>query len=68
MKFSQELIYPDHVHWGIGRALNTASLLTQYVIVSNSYIKEYTKHFPPSEPVEDFEDRVTLYSVYESIY
>jgi hypothetical protein len=25
------------------------------------YIKEYTKFFPPSEPVEDFEDRLTLY-------
>ena len=25
------------------------------------YIKEYIKFFPPSEPVEDFEDRLTLY-------
>ncbi|CAJ2499956.1 Uu.00g028090.m01.CDS01 [Anthostomella pinea] len=33
--------------------------------MSRSYIKEYTRHFPISEPAEDFEDRVLLYSVYE---
>ncbi|KAI1179120.1 Fructosamine kinase-domain-containing protein [Nemania sp. FL0916] len=31
--------------------------------MSNGFIEEYAKHFPPSEPVEDFEDRVLLYSV-----
>ncbi|KAI0016136.1 Fructosamine kinase-domain-containing protein [Xylariomycetidae sp. FL0641] len=31
--------------------------------MSGSYIKEYTRHFPISEPAEDFEDRVLLYSM-----
>ena len=32
--------------------------------MGSSYIEEYKKHFRPSEPTEDFEDRVLLYSVY----
>ncbi|OBT45387.1 hypothetical protein VE00_04014 [Pseudogymnoascus sp. WSF 3629] len=30
--------------------------------MNRPYIKEYIKFFPPSEPVEDFEDRVALYA------
>ncbi|RYP80817.1 hypothetical protein DL769_002287 [Monosporascus sp. CRB-8-3] len=31
--------------------------------MSGSYITRYKQHFPPSEPAEDFEDRVLLYSL-----
>ncbi|KAI0199805.1 Fructosamine kinase-domain-containing protein [Astrocystis sublimbata] len=31
--------------------------------MSRPYIEEYTKHFPKSEPREDFDDRVLLYSM-----
>ncbi|KAK4154987.1 Fructosamine/Ketosamine-3-kinase [Chaetomidium leptoderma] len=31
--------------------------------MSREYIKEYTRHFSPSQPEEDFEDRVKLYSM-----
>lgn len=30
--------------------------------MNRPYIKEYIKFYPPSEPVEDFEDRVALYA------
>lgn len=30
--------------------------------MNRPYIKEYNKFFPPSEPVEDFDDRLTLYA------
>lgn len=31
--------------------------------IGKPYVMEYLKHFPPSEPVADFDDRIALYCV-----
>lgn len=36
-------------------------------MLSREYIDAYFAEFPPSEPVEDYEDRGMLYMMYPSI-
>ncbi|RYP02988.1 hypothetical protein DL765_010637 [Monosporascus sp. GIB2] len=40
-----------------------ATTLWAHNELSGSYITRYKQHFPPSEPAEDFDDRVLLYSL-----